>query len=137
MHGKILLKLLKKAKTKMRINIIQILWLGVFMLPIINEAQAQKKAKETLTIKFQVSGVCGMCKDRIEKGTLIKGVKYAEYDQDKSQLKVIYRSNKVTEDEIHQAIADIGHDTDKIKAIEETYNKLPGCCAYRDRVEKH
>jgi copper chaperone CopZ len=118
-------------------NIIQIILLGAFMLLAISEAQAQKKAKETRTIEFQVSGVCGMCKDRIENGALIKGVKQAEYDRDKSQLKVIYRSDKVTEDEIHQAIADIGHDTDKVKAIEETYNKLPGCCAYRDEVEKH
>lgn len=121
----------------MRINITHILLLGTFMLPIISEAQSQKKVKETLTIEFQVSGVCGMCKDRIENGALIKGVKHAEYDQDKSQLKVIYRSDKVTEDEIHQAIADIGHDTDKVKAIEETYNKLPGCCAYRDEIDEH
>ena len=107
------------------------------MLPAISEAQAQKKAKETRTVEFQVSGVCGMCKERIENGALIKGVKQVEYDRDTSKLKVVYRSDKVTEDEIHQAIAAIGHDTDKVKATEEAYGKLPDCCAYRDGVEKH
>ena len=107
------------------------------MLPGINEAQAQKKAKETKTIEFEVSGVCGMCKSRIENGALIKGVKLVEYDSEKSLLKVVYRANKVSEDEIHKAVAGVGHDTDKVKASDEAYGKLPGCCAYRDGIEKH
>ena len=107
------------------------------MLNGVSEAQCQKKEKETRTIEFQVSGVCKMCKTRIENGALIKGVKKAEYDGEKSLLTVIYRTDKVTEDEIHQAVANIGHDTDKIKATEEAYKKLPDCCAYRDGVEKH
>ena len=107
------------------------------MLPGIREAQGQKKEKETRTIEFQVSGVCKMCKTRIENGALIKGVKKAEYDGEKSLLTVVYRADKITEDDIHKAVANIGHDTDKVKAPEEAYKKLPGCCAYRDGVEKH
>jgi copper chaperone CopZ len=118
-------------------NIIQIILIAAFMLPGISVAQAQKKARETKTIEFQVSGVCKMCKTRIENGALIKGVKKAEYDGEKSLLTVIYRSDKVTEDDIHQAVANIGHDTDKLKATEVAYKKLPDCCAYRDGVEKH
>ena len=107
------------------------------MLHGISEALGQKKEKETRTIEFQVSGVCKMCKTRIENGALIKGVKKVEYDGEKSLLTVIYRTDKVTEDDIHTAVANIGHDTDKVKAPEEAYKKLPGCCAYRDGVEKH
>ena len=109
------------------------------MLPGLNQsaAQAQKASKETKTIEFEVNGVCGMCKNRIENGALIKGVKQVAYDQESSKLKVIYRTDKVTEDEIHKAVASVGHDTEKAKATEEAYSKLPGCCAYRDGVEKH
>ena len=37
-------------------------------------------------------------------------------------------------------IADIGHDTDKVKATEEQYQKLHGCCHYdrlKDESHKH
>lgn len=118
------------------------------MLHGLSHAQAQEQAspspkatltkkKETRTIEFKVSGVCGMCKSRIENGALIKGVKFAEYDQDSSMLKVVYRTDKVTEDEIHKAVASVGHDTDKVEASDEAYAKLPGCCAYRGDIEKH
>ncbi len=89
------------------------------------------------TISFHVSGVCGSCKQRIENAALIKGVKWAQWDIESQILTVIYRKDKVTPDAIHQSIALAGHDTDKVKATDEAYKKLPRCCAYRDGVEKH
>jgi hypothetical protein len=35
-------------------------------------------------------------------------------------------------DDIQKAIAQIGHDTEKFKAPDEVYNKLPECCLYRE-----
>jgi len=97
-------------------------------------AQSTKKVE---TLEFTVSGVCDMCKERIEQAALIKGVKLAEWDKHAQTLKVIYKTKKTDADAIRQAVADAGHDTDKIKASDEAYNQLPGCCAYRDGVEVH
>jgi len=122
-------------------TIIHIILLGVLMLPGLSEAQAQAqaqvKATKTKTIEFKVKGVCGMCKERIENGAMIKGVKYVEYNNETGKIKVIYKTSKVTEDEIHRAVAAIGHDTDRVKANKESYGKLPACCSYREDVEKH
>ncbi len=87
--------------------------------------------------EFEVSGVCGMCQIRIENAALIKGVKKVNWDKSTQKLNVIYRKDKVKLIEIHQAIAAAGHDTSELKADDEAYKKIPGCCAYKDGVEVH
>jgi len=104
----------------------------------INPAFSQKKAKGKIkNAEIEVTGVCKMCKTRIENAALIKGVKLAEWDKESQKLKLVFDNRKVKLDKIHQAIADFGHDTDKIKAKDEAYKKLPKCCAYRDGVKVH
>lgn len=78
-----------------------------------------------------------MCKARIENAALIPGVKMAEWDLESGMITVVYKTKKVTEMEIHQAIAEKGHRTEKVDANPDTYANLPGCCAYDDGVEKH
>nr|MBC8342776.1 cation-transporting ATPase [Bacteroidota bacterium] len=46
-------------------------------------------------------------------------------------LIVSYDKTIVKSEEIHQAIAAAGHDTEIAKASNKTYNKLHGCCKYR------
>ena len=83
--------------------------------------------------EFHVSGNCGMCKDRIEKAALsVKGVRTVNWNQETKMLNVEYDQNKTKELEIHKAIAEAGHDTKKVKADDEVYKDLPGCCLYRD-----
>lgn len=89
------------------------------------------------TVEFKVSGVCGMCKSRIENAGLIKGVKFIEWNKDTQMVKVIYKEEKVTPEEIEKAIAEAGHDTENQKATAENYGALPGCCQYKDGVEVH
>ncbi len=102
------------------------------------QAQSEKVISDGPTeIAIPVSGVCKMCKSRIENAALIKGVKFAEWDKLAQTLKVVYKPQKVSALEIHAAVATAGHDTDKIKAPNEVYSELPGCCAYRDGVEVH
>lgn len=108
--------------------LLNIILIAVFSALAIN-TQAQKKVQ---TIEFHVDGLCEMCKERIEKAVDLKGVKYAEYDVDSKQMEVTFSTKKITEMEIHRAIADIGHDTEKIKASDEAYNSLHHCCKYRD-----
>ena len=43
-----------------------------------------------------------------------------------------YDEAKIKLLKIHKTIAAVGHDTDKEKASDDVYNKLPGCCLYRE-----
>ena len=87
------------------------------------------------TEKFKVAGNCGMCESRIEKAaTLVEGVSAAEWDKDSKMIEVSYDTSKTTNEKIQEAIAKVGHDTEKVKASDETYDKLPSCCKY-DRID--
>lgn len=100
--------------------------------------EGQNESK-TSKVKFEVDGVCEMCKARIEKAAaLTKGVKFAVWNVDTKELYCIYNNKKTSELKIKQALADVGHDTKEIKATEEVYEKLDACCKYRDeKIEKH
>ncbi|MDW3208847.1 MAG: cation transporter [Reichenbachiella sp.] len=114
-------------------NLIYILFLVA--LPVL--AKAQKSDKSIATCEFTVQGVCEMCKERIEEAALIKGVKMAEWDNSTGVFKAVYREDKVTEKEIHEAIAMAGHATEQVPADSEAYDRLPKCCAYNDGIDKH
>lgn len=91
----------------------------------------------TKTIKFKVDGVCGMCKERIESALDVKGVKYASWDKNTHICEVVFKTDKISEEKIHQLVAGVGHDTEKVKASSEAYNKVHGCCKYRENPESH
>jgi Cu(I)/Ag(I) efflux system membrane fusion protein len=81
---------------------------------------------------FPVSGLCEMCKDRIEKAALsVGGVHNAVWDITSKLIKVEYESSKTDLKSIHKAIATAGHDTELFKADDVVYNALPECCLYR------
>jgi copper chaperone CopZ len=107
------------------------LFIGLLLL-VSSSALAQ-----TSEVTFWVNGVCGMCEKRIES-TLINspGVKFADWDNQTSQVKVAYNSKKITEQKLHEILAGAGHDTQKVRAKDEDYAKVPGCCKYRT-LEKH
>lgn len=98
----------------------------------------QEKNDKITTSEFHVSGLCNMCKDRIENAALIKGVKFVEWDKNTKMLKAVYKNKKTDELAIQKAIAEHGHDTEKVKATQEAYEKLPMCCEYRrEGAESH
>ena len=99
--------------------------------------QSQLQAQKIDTVSFKVEGVCSMCKERIENASLIKGVKWNEWDMQSRMLTVIYKPKKVTSQKLQQAVADFGHDTESVKATDEAYKKLPMCCEYREGQETH
>jgi Cu(I)/Ag(I) efflux system membrane fusion protein len=73
-----------------------------------------------------------MCKDRIEntaKG--IAGVASANWDMRSKQLHLNIDPSRTNMDAVSKALAGAGHDTDKYRADDETYNALPACCKYR------
>ncbi|MBS2212659.1 efflux RND transporter periplasmic adaptor subunit [Carboxylicivirga mesophila] len=80
---------------------------------------------------IQVAGVCDMCKERIETAALsVTGVTSANWNADKQELHVNYQSKKATTEKIQEAIAKVGHNTEKYKAEDAVYSALPGCCRY-------
>ncbi|MCX6256868.1 MAG: efflux RND transporter periplasmic adaptor subunit [Bacteroidia bacterium] len=81
---------------------------------------------------FSVSGLCDMCKDRIEKAARsVKGVSTAVWDVQTKKIDVGYNVMKTSVDSIKKAIANAGHDTEEMKAEDKVYNSLPECCRYR------
>ncbi len=86
--------------------------------------------------KFKVDGACGMCKSRIEKTLKISEVRFAKWDKKSKMLTVAYKSDAITSDSLQKLVASVGHDTEKVKATNEAYNKLPACCLYRE-LETH
>lgn len=113
--------------------ILSVIFISIFTLNI----TAQEKASKIDTVKFEVKGVCGLCKDRIENAALIKGVKWAEWDKSTDTLTVIYRVDKTKLPDIHKSIAEAGHTTDMVECNIDAYNKLPACCAYMGDAKKH
>jgi hypothetical protein len=87
--------------------------------------------------EFKVSGNCGQCKTRIEKAMKIKEVKFARWDKTTKMLKVAYLSPGTTIDSLMHRAAIVGHDTEKFKADNAVYAKLPSCCLYRDGNNTH
>ena len=45
--------------------------------------------------------------------------------------RIVYKEDVIKEQEIHEVLAGIGHDTKKVKAKQEVYNNLHHCCHYK------
>lgn len=89
------------------------------------------------TKTFWVGGNCSMCKDRIEKAAMdLPGVMNADWGIESKQVVVTYDPKQVELMEIHEAIVAVGHNTNKVKAPDEVYEKLPVCCLYRTPEKK-
>jgi periplasmic mercuric ion binding protein len=80
---------------------------------------------------FKVSGNCGMCKSRIEQVLAVPGVRAVEWNQETRLVTVRYMASKITLEKLEALVAAAGHDTDKVKANDATYQALPSCCHYR------
>ena len=72
-----------------------------------------------------------MCETRIEKAAMsVDGVYKAEWDIKTNILEVVFNNKKIDVQKVHNAVAEAGHDTEKKKATDDVYNKLPACCKY-------
>ncbi len=112
---------------KKTITLLVLLFVGV-------TAFAQNKNAKA---SIEVDGVCGMCKDRIEKACFkIKGVKSAVWSVETHELQLIYNEEKTNLNAIHTSIASVGHDTKDLKATDEAYETVHPCCKYRDEEVK-
>lgn len=86
------------------------------------------------TLTLNIKGNCEQCKERIENAADIKGVKVCTWSEKTQIATITYNPEKVSVDQIKQAIAKAGHDVDGANAPEAAYKKLPDCCQYRDKA---
>lgn len=84
----------------------------------------------TTTDTLRVSGKCDMCKARIEKAALGAGADKATWEAKTQKLAVTYDPAKTDTDKLSKKLASVGHDTEKYKAPDDVYEKLPACCHY-------
>lgn len=108
-----------------------------FLMAFSLQSQEVKKDKNA-KVSFEVDGICGMCKKRIETACLkTKGVKFAIWDVSTHQLNLIMDENKTDVATVQKNILAVGHDiiiseTKKLSAAEAAYNSVHPCCKYRD-----
>ena len=92
---------------------------------------SQEKKDKNKKVEFAVNGNCEMCEKRIEKAAFsVKGVKSADWHIDHKDLHLIIDENKCSVTDVQKAVAKVGHDAGKVKATDEDYEKLHGCCQY-------
>jgi copper chaperone CopZ len=112
-----------------------LLTVGMIFICVLTQAQVKKQT--VITTSFEVSGVCQMCKDRIEKAVDVKGVKTAEYDLHTHTLTLTYSTKHISEEDIHSLLNAVGHDTEKSMASDEEYKTVHHCCKYREDEHNH
>ena len=110
----------------------QLLFLGLMLISASIYAQSNKPVTTNIT----VGGTCEMCKARIEKTVDVKGVKYAEYTLAEHKLEITYVPSKISEEQLHKILNEVGHDTNKSKATDAQYDKIHTCCKYRTHEHK-
>jgi membrane fusion protein, copper/silver efflux system len=87
---------------------------------------------QVINISIKVAGACDMCKERIENAAKsVKGVRNAEWTAAEQALRLSFISGITSSDAVQKVIAGVGHDTEKYKAPDDVYNKLPECCLYK------
>jgi copper chaperone CopZ len=102
----------------------------VMMLLFVSlSSQAQEQKNKNAKHNIEVNGNCDMCKKRIEKAAFsVKGVKSADWHIDDHILHLIINEEKCSVTEVKQAIIKVGHDAEDLKATNEDYDNLHGCC---------
>ncbi len=108
------------------------IYLSAVITLFISYSGYSQDTKEIVSDTLDVSGVCGMCEERIENAALIKGVKKVEWTPESQKLIVVYRADKVSLEEIAQSIASAGHDNGLVLSTDDEYDNVHSCCKYRD-----
>jgi periplasmic mercuric ion binding protein len=103
------------------------IFLAILLIGSITTTFAQSKMADTI----QVSGVCDMCKKRIEQALDVKGIWIAEWNATTQKLYVVYKPKKISRQEIGELLAAVGHDNEIVQATDEVYDSIHGCCKYR------
>jgi mercuric ion binding protein len=108
---------------------------SIFLIGFCAQAQdiKEEKKNKNARVAFEVDGICGMCKKRIETAALkTKGVKFATWDVKTHQINIILDERKTSLKTIKENITNVGHDVKGLKASDKAYESVHPCCKYRD-----
>lgn len=95
---------------------------------VFSGAQAQTKASQTAKISTPTVQ-CDMCKNRIESALKrYDGVTFVNVNYKRKETTVKYLTDRINEETIKTAIANIGYDANEIQATPDAYKALPKCC---------
>jgi hypothetical protein len=109
----------------------------LFLVAVCFSLHAFGQKQKPVTTSFEVMGVCDMCTKRILGAVDVKGVKNAEYNLSQHLLTITYLPEKISLEQIHYNLNQVGHDTSMSKAPDDKYNKIHGCCNYREHEHNH
>ncbi|MDR1380572.1 MAG: efflux RND transporter periplasmic adaptor subunit [Tannerella sp.] len=99
------------------------------MMNDVSGAAAGRDGRLVMTVQ----GLCDMCRERIENAAKsVSGVSSASWDAATLRLHLDFDPAQTDGDEIGRAVAKAGHDTDRYRAGDSTYDALPECCKYRE-----
>ena len=76
------------------------------IIAIMSSISFVAQSDNTVDQKIYVNGKCDMCEDRIKNILDVKGVKLAEWDIKTKMCRVVYRKDKISEEQIHQLLAE-------------------------------
>lgn len=110
-------------------------FLLIAFFAIASNPLSAQQTSNIVTDTIKVNGNCGSCKNRIEKSLNMKGISSANWDKETKLLIVTYNKDKISNDVIQKKVASIGYDTEKYRAEDIVYGKLPGCCQYDRETE--
>jgi copper chaperone CopZ len=91
---------------------------------------ASGQTKPVQTVKISTPTVqCVMCKDKIE-GILKRynGIMTVNVNYKRKETTVKFLTDRINEEFIKTAIANIGYDANGIEATPDSYKMLPKCC---------
>ncbi len=88
-------------------------------------------------VSFNVAGVCGMCKTRIEKAADGNGLEKAFWDVNTQLLTLAFVPETFDVEKAKQRILAAGHDVEDRTADQTAYKNLPDCCHYHDENNPH
>src|SRR5690606_29795038 len=100
----------------------------IFTFSILFMGIAQLSFAQAVKETIKVSGNCGMCKDKIEKAARSGGASDGAWDSHTKVLTVEYAHTSSVNAKTQKAVAASGDDTSDVKASDEVYNNLHGCC---------
>ena len=104
---------------------------GMMLFFIAFSALAQEKKNKNAKYTVEVNGNCDQCQKRIQKAAYsVSGVKSAIWNIETHELSLILNEDKTTVLDVKKAVANVGHDTDDVKAKNEVYDNLHSCCKY-------
>ncbi|NVJ89644.1 MAG: cation transporter [Flavobacteriaceae bacterium] len=116
----------------------KIILLTILSVLTLSLTAQEKKKDKNAKVTFEVDGICGMCKKRIETAALkTNGVKFALWNVKTHQLNLIMDERKTDVLTVQKNINKVGHDIilehgKKMESTLDAYNSVHPCCKYRD-----